>query len=545
MSVLPITTKRFRRKTPIMGLRWPTHWSWTHLLLLLATTSVAILLLLTPVYLLIRTAGAGQAALDLLLRPSTLATLGRTVWLASSVTVASIAIAVPLAWLTTCTDLPGRKLLTILSALPLVLPSYVFAYLIASLLGPRGLMQQALEPLTGLTRLPDIYGFPGAFLTLTLMSYPYIFLSVRAGLKRLDPVQLEAARSLGMSPLQAFRRITLPQLRPAIVAGSLLVSLYVLRDFGAVTMMRYDTFTRVIYLQYRSFADRAMAASLALVLVALTAVVLYFEWRSRSRAQYARRSVGAGRQTQLIALGRWRWVAVAGVMALVGLALLLPAGGLLYWFIRGLDTLTLTNLLPAASNSLLASLGAALLAVLAALPVAIMSVRRPSGWSQLLERLTYAGYALPGLVIALALVFFGLNVARPLYQTLPLLLIAYVVLFIPQAVGTARASLLQVPRSLEEAGRSLGYPSLHVLRRVTLPLLRPGLAAGATLVFLTCMKELPATLILSPAGFNTLSTAVWSNISEAFFAQAAAPALLLILLSSIPLAYLTFSRETH
>lgn len=550
MSVLPLVTRRLRLYFPkpagwVSGLAKPLSWSPATYFLVLAALAVAGLLLLTPIYLVVRTVGAGTAVLDTLFKLSTLETMGRTVWLAGSVTLASIALGVPLAWLTTCTDLPGRRFWTVLVALPLVLPSYVAAYLVASLFGPRGLLQQALQPIWGLERLPDIYGFPGAFLVLTLMSYPYVFLSVRAALQRLDPVQVEAARSLGLSSAQAFWRVTLPQLRPAMVAGGLLVALYVLRDFGAVTMMRYDTFTRIIYIQYRSFADRSVAAALALVLVGMTATILYFEYRTRGKAQYARRSVGTARKRRLTRLGRWQIAGLLFVVLVVAVALVLPAGGLLFWLGRGLEgPLSPAALAGPAGGSLLVSLGAALLALGAALPVAILVVRRPGTWSHLLERLTYAGFALPGLVIALALVFFGAAYVPALYQTLPMLLVAYVILFLPQAVGSARASLMQVPRSVEEAGRSLGHSPATVLRRVTLPLIRPGLLAGAALVFLTCMKELPATLLLSPAGFRTLSTGVWANISEAFFAQAAAPALAIILLSSIPLAWLTW-RENN
>jgi len=224
-----------------------------------------------------------------------------------------------------------------------------------------------------------------------------------------------------------------------------------------------------------------------------------------------------------------------------------------YWLWRGLNQDWLVrDLGPAQSNvaSLLAlarpaghsfavSLGAALLTVALALPVTFLAVRRPGRLAHLLERLTYTGSALPGIVVALAYVFIGANYAPALYQTLPMLLIAYVVLFLPQAVGSERTSLLQVSPSLEDAGRSLGMRPWGVFRRVTLPLVRPGLLAAAAMVFLTAMKELPATLILSPIGFDTLAVQVWANISEAFFARAAAPTLLLILLSSAPLALLT------
>ncbi len=540
MSVQPTINKQLDLTFLRLFPKRQIHWHIPRLLLMLAGVLVGGLMLLTPVYLLARTVGAGSAAVDMLLKPTTLQTVGRTVGLAGAVTLASIALAVPLAWLTTCTDLPGRRFWLVAAALPLALPSFVAAYLLASTFGPKGLLQQTLQPLFGVERLPGIYGFPGAFLALTLMSYPYILLTVRAAFRRMDPALVEAAQSLGYTPMRAFWQVTLPQLRPSIMAGSLLVALYVLRDFGAVTMMRYNTFTRMIYIQYQSFSSRSLAAALSLVLIGMTAVILYLEMRARGRAQYARRSVGAARQQKLVKLGAWRWPAALLIGSLVTVALLGPAVSLIYWLARGIMRgQEVSALWQASWNSVTVSLAAAAAAILAALPVAVLSVRQPGRFSHTLERLTYAGYALPGIVIALAFVFFGANYLRSLYQTLPMLIIAYVILFVPQAVGATRSSLLQVPRSLEEAGRSLGKRPLQVFRSITFPLLRPGVLAGLALVFLTAMKELPATLILSPIGFGTLATAVWSNISEAFFAQAAAPALLIILLSSVPLAILT------
>jgi iron(III) transport system permease protein len=187
-------------------------------------------------------------------------------------------------------------------------------------------------------------------------------------------------------------------------------------------------------------------------------------------------------------------------------------------------------------NSLTASGVGAAITVLAALPIAILAVRRPSRLTRLLERLTYSAFALPAIAVALALVFFGINYARFFYQTFPMLILAYAILFLPQAAGALRAALLQVHPSLEEAARGLGRGPAQVFLTITAPLIRPGLAAGASLVFLTAMKELPATLILAPIGFKTLATSVWSAVSEAFFAQAAAPALLIVVVSSLSLA---------
>jgi iron(III) transport system permease protein len=541
-----------------LGQSWlrQQHWSPFHWLLVGSATLVAALILLVPAYLLLRIGGAWTEAWETLAQPRTLEILGNTLGLAVAVTAVSILIAVPLAWLTTSTDLPGKRFWAVVVALPLVVPSYVAAYLFASILTPKGLLQQMLYPILGIERLPNFYGFPGAFMVLTLVSYPFIFLTVRSALKKMDPALVEAARSLGLSPWRAFWRVTLPYLRPSITAGGLLVMLYTLRDFGAVTMLQYSTFTRIIYNRYQGYR-LDVAAAMALVLVVVTAVILYLEQRSQGKARYARVSIGVARAQTPAKLGRWRWLGLGFTGLLSFWALLVPAFGLAYWFWRGLrqdwavknlgvaqtNVESLLTLLEPAWNSLSASLLGAGLAMLLALPIAILVVRHPGRLSRLFERLTYASFALPGIVVALAFVFFGANYASSLYQTLPMLLAAYVILFIPQAVGAQRSSLLQVSANLEEAAQSLGQRPFAIFRRITLPLVKPGMLAGGALVFLTCMKELPATLILSPLGFSTLSAQIWTNIGEAFFARAAAPTLLLLLLSSIPLAWMTLREK--
>jgi iron(III) transport system permease protein len=529
----------------------------TTLILVAAAMLVTSLILLIPVYLLVRSIGAGQEALSSFMSLRTVQLLGNTVLLAAAVAFGATLLAVPLAWLTAATDLPGRRLWAILAALPLIFPSYVAAFIYVSTLSPKGLLQQLLNPLIGLERLPDFYGFSGAFFVLTLITYPYILLTVRGAFRHLDPSLVEAARNLGLTPWQAFWRVTLPHLRPAITAGVLLVALYVFRDFGAVTTLQYNTFTRIIYNRYLSYRLE-MAALFASILVILTTVVLLLEQRSRGRSRYDRLSIGCSRRPQLTSLGRWKVPALIYVAAIVTVALVVPLATLLYWLWRGWQNqqsaagpgtidgnlASLTGLIEPAWHTVSASFLAAFLTVMLALPVAILVVRRPGRLSRMFERVAYAGFALPGIVVALALVFFGINVFPSLYQTLPMLLAAYVILFIPQAIGAERASLLQLSPSLEEAGRSLGQHPFSVLRRITLPLIRPGLVGGALLVFLTAMKELPATLILSPLGFSTLAAQVWTNIGEAFFARAAMPTLLLLLLSSIPLAWLTL-RDSH
>jgi iron(III) transport system permease protein len=520
------------------------RWSQVSILMGFWTAALALIILLPIVYLAIRAIGADSQVWGLVIRISTLMTLFRTALLAIAVTAASICLALPLAWLTVRTDLPLRRFWTVATVLPLVIPSYVGAYLFVASFGPRGMISQGLINL-GLPPLPSIFGFPGAWIILTLFSFPYLLLSIRAALQGLDPALDESARSLGYGPWRTFFKMTLPQLHPALAAGSLLVSLYVLRDFGAVSILRYDTFTRVIYTQYQSSFDRTSAAVLSLILICMTLVILWFDRWSRNRLRYDYNIQGGRRVPALIKLGVWRIPALVFCGAVVFLGLVTPAGVLFYWLVRGIQVgEQLTGVWMAARNSLLVSFLAAAITVIAAIPFVVLNVRYPNRWSFLLERLTYIGYALPGIVIALALVFFGTRFAISMYQTIPMLLLAYLILFLPQAIGVLRASLLQVSPILEEAARSLGRHPVNVFRTITLPLVKPGVLAGASLVFMTTMKELPATLILSPIGFKTLAMSIWMDVSEAYFARAAVPALILILISSLSISFL-LSKENR
>ena len=511
---------------------------------LLPALLVGAAMLLPALYLVIRGASASDQAWDLLFRMRTLETLGRTTLLIVCVTALSAAIAVPAAWLTARSDLPFRRVWTVLLALPLVIPSFVGAFLYASALGPRGMLQGLLEAAFGVQRLPDIYGLTGATLVLTLLSYPYLFLTVRGAIANLDPATDESARSLGHGAWSAFFRVTLPQLKPSIAAGSLLVALYTLSDFGAVSLMRYNTFTFTIYQQYESSIDRSIAAVLSLVLVAMAVVILMAEGYTRGRQRYYRSGAGAAREPAAVKLGRWRWVAMASFGTVLALALALPTGMLAFWLARGVSAgEPLLLLWSATLNSVYVSAAAALVTVAMAIVMAVLLVRYPTRLNRVLEPVGFTGYALPGVVVALALVYFGAQYARPLYQTHWLLIFAYAALFFPVALGSVRAALLQVSPRLEDAARGLGHNPLRVMLRITAPLMRSGVIMGAALVFLLTMKELPATLILGPVGFKTLATAVWSASSEAFFAQAAAPALMLILMSSVPMTLLVMREK--
>ena len=387
-----------------------------------------------------------------------------------------------------------------------------------------------------------------AWLILSLFTYPYVYLNVSASLAGLDPSIEDAARGLGRGALATFFTVTLPMLRPSILAGMLLSALYAVSDFGVVTLLRYDSLTRAIYVQYRASFDRSYAAALSLVLIVFALSLLFAEMRLRGNGRQARLGPGVARKPRKLDLGIWRYPALAYVLAVLGLSLVLPVLVLADWLVRAWRRGDDFGQLGSATwNTLMLGTLGALLTSLLALPVAILAVRYRGRVSQTIERLTYVGYGLPGLTIGLAFVFIGANYLPRFYQTVPLMLIAYLVRFIPQAVGAIRSSLLQIDPTLEDASRGLGESSRGTLRRVTVPLAFPGIGAGALLIFLTVVKELPMTLLLRPTGMETLATEVWTASNTSAFGRAAAPAMLLMLLSVIPaLVLLNRSRaERH
>ncbi|WP_179202253.1 ABC transporter permease [Streptomyces caniscabiei] len=496
-------------------------------LVLLAPACVAALFALLPLgYLAVRALERGPGyAWNVVADERTLQLLGRSLGLAAVVVAACLVLGVSLAWLTARTTLPAARAWSVLATLPLAVPSYVAAF-------------------AWLAAVPATSGFIGAALALTLVSFPYVHLPVAAALRGIDPAQEEAARSLGHGPLRTFLRVTLPQLRPAAAGGALLVALYVLSDFGAVSLMRYDTFTRAIHTSYRASFDRTPAAALSVVLVLMTVALVAAEARTRGRAGHARTGGGTARPAAPMPLRRWRIPALVWCAAVAAAAVAFPLATLGYWLAVGTSaTWDLDALAQAASATLGVAAAGAALTTLLALPVGVIAARHRGRGARLLEQTAYAGHALPGITVALSLVFFAVRYAYPLYQRLPLLVCAYAVLFLPVAVAATRAAVLQAPPVLEDVARSLGRSPLRVLREVTLPLAAPGVAAGAALTFVVCMKELPATLLLRPTGMDTLATRLWTETGAGSFAAAAPYAAALILLAAVP-SYLLGRHRT-
>jgi iron(III) transport system permease protein len=491
-----------------------------------AALPAAVLASLPLVYLVIRTAGAGlDAVVDILWRPRTVELLVRSLGLASVVTLASLVIGVAWAWVVTRTALAARRWWLVLGVLPLAVPSYLAAYAWLSL-------------------VPGLPPFLGSAVVLTLVCYPYVLLPVAAALSRVDPAAEDVARSLGRGPLRVLLTVTLRQVRPAAVAGGLLVALYVLSDFGAVALLRLDTFTRVIYTSYRAGFDPVPAAVLSVVLVVVTGVIAAAELRSRGRARQARLGSGVARRARLVTLGPAGAAGVhAAMLAVVVAALVVPLVTVLWWLGGSSRGVVLGEVISASAVTVGLAVAAAALTTLVAAPVGFLAARYPSRSSGRVERLSYVGFALPGIVVALSLVYLGVRVVYPLYQTTTMLLLAYLVLFLPMAVGSIRAAVSTTPPVLEEVARSLGRPPLQAFTSVTLPVIAPGVLAGAALVAVTVMKELPATLILRPIGVETLATELWSATASGAYAAAAPYAAALMLVAIIPAGFLAARTE--
>lgn len=449
--------------------------------------------------------------------------------LAVGVTVASVAVAVPLGWLTHATDLPFRRAFRVLLNLPLAVPSYVTGFVVVAAFGPAGWAQEVL----GRT-IADVYGYWGAWLAL-LFTYPYALIPVQAALARMDPRQWDAARSLGATPVRAFASVVLPRLRGAIGAGGLLVALYAMSDFGAVSLLRYESLSYVIYVRYRSLFDKEEAIFLALLLalVALAFIVVYRFVRGNADGRGVQ---ATARIWPVVPLGRWRWPAFGFCALVVAAGLGLPVATVGVWLVRGLGQ---GNTLGDVTTETWTTLGVGTVAALITVGIALIPALVGRFGNPRLARAVHAsshvGYALPGIVVALSLVFFAIRFAGPFYQTTALLVFAYVVRFLPLAVGVLEDGLdAQNPR-LYDAARSLGCPPVAAWGRVVLPCAGTAVIAGLLIVFMSVIKELPATLLLSPLDFSTLATRIWSLTEEAFFTAAAPPVLILVVLAGAAL----------
>lgn len=488
-------------------------------LLLLAAGAVVAATLLPLIYLGQRAFERGAAfVVEELSRPHTVALVGRSLLLVTVVTAACVVLGVGFAVLLSRTDLAGRRWWAVALTLPLAMPSYLLAFLWVSL-------------------FPSVSGFWGATLVLTLVSYPFVLLTTMAALARVDPAHEEVARSLGLGSVAVLFRVTLRQARAAIAAGALLVALYVLSDFGAVAAMRYEVFTWVIYGAYRSGFNPSRAAVLSLILLVFAVVLVVAERGARGLAA-ARLGPGSPRPAPRARLGRWRYPASVPGLSVVTLAVVIPSIALAEWLFAGGLRWDTERWWSALTSTIWLSLVAAVVCTAAALPLGLLAARYRTTTTRLLESAGYLAHGLPSIVVAISMVSVGVLLLLPIYQREPLLILGYLVLFVPLAVGSVRAAIESSPPRLDEVAQSLGHSPLRVFLSVTARAAAPGIASAAALVLLTCMKELPVTLLLRPTGVDTLATRLWGYSSVSDYAAAAPYAAALLLFAAIPTALL-------
>ncbi len=464
--------------------------------------------------------GLAQGLGDVLTRAGELdilATVARVFLLAITTTMLAAIMGVPLAWLTVRSDLPGRQLVRWLAPLPLAIPPYIGAIVYQIVLAPKGPVNATLVRILDLpanAQVVGIYGVAGAAWVLSLFVFPYVFLLVAAGLERMNPALEEVARATGMSRWGVFFKVTLPMLRPALVGGSLMVFLYAWADFGVVSLLRVRTLTTVVYDYVQGTMDWTIPASLSVFLTLITVAVLVAQLRILGRGTYAQ-VAGATRPASPVPMGRWRIPAMAFGFLVLLCAIGVPVVVLAFQAarLRAADMATfLSQQIPHIFNSLSTAAIGATLAIILALVIGWLQARRRLGRG--VSTLFQIGYAIPGTVLGLGMVGFFQMALPWLYGNAGVLILGYLVLFVTPALQGVSAALAQISSSLEDAARGLGRGPLATFWEVTLPLVRPGLVGAWVLVFILCMRELAATLILRPPGVDTLPVRIWIHTMD-------------------------------
>jgi iron(III) transport system permease protein len=496
--------------------RLPAASSWT----MTIAVSVALLALMPLGFVLWATVATGwETAQQLIFRSRVGELMINTILLVIFTIPICTLVSVALAWLTERSDLPGARLWSWLCVAPLAVPAFVHSYAWVGL-------------------WPGIHGL-GAGVAISVVAYfPFVYLPVSAAFRLLDPALEDQAASLGLAPSSVFRRVVLPQLRLALCGGALLIGLHLLAEYGLYAMIRFDTFTTAIIDQFQSTYNGVAAYMLALVLVACCFVLLGLEAALRGRRRYARLGPGVARQVRIVRLGKWTYPCLLLPVIASAFSLGIPAFTLGRWLVAGgtgiwrMDEIGL-----ALGQTLVICLVGGLATTAAAVPIAWLSVRRPTRASRFLEACYYLASSMPGVVVALALVTITVRLLLPLYQTLITIVLAYVIMFLPRALVSLRASIAQVPVELEQAAASLGRSPANALWSTTVRLAAPGAAAGVALASLGIMNELTATQMLAPNGTRTLAMAFWALTGEIDYAGAAPYAVLMVLFS-LPLTWL-------
>jgi iron(III) transport system permease protein len=520
MSSMPLTAAaRTARRTPARRAR--RRLGGAPLGLLAVSALVAVVVVLPVAITLVQGLEGGTSAAIKSIDASSPRTL-----LLHSVLVAAVAaplaglLGVSSAWFIERTNLPARRLWTLLAVAPLTMPLFVTSYAWATL----GTLLQ---------------GFLGAAGIIAFSYYPIVFLLAAVALRGMDPALEETARSLGLNTRRTFFRVVLPQLRPALLGGMLLVVLDTLVEFDAFVALKYQTFTVHIYAQYELSFSASGAAALSMFSIVLCLLLLFAESRLRGGANYTRVSHGARRPPARYRLGVATLPALLWFLASAAISVGIPVGTLIYWFTQSTSaglagaSANVRYLGPATLTSVGLGVSGALIALVFSLPIALIAVRHRGRLATVLERSTYLSFALPDLVAAIALAYAASHYAPGLYGSIVLLVLAEAMLFVPFAVVAMRATLGQIEPALEDSARSLGLGPLRTFARVTAPLARPGMAAAGVLVFAFVLGDLGTAQVLLPPNLYTLGTEFQANSATVAFAAAAPFAAVLVGLSML------------
>ena len=468
-----------------------------------------------------------------------------TIILVLSVTFTTIVISLFLSWATEMCKLKFVKFWRILLIVPMVVPSYLAGYLFILFYGPKGAIYQFLNNLGINVNMPDLYGFWGAWLCLSLICFPYVYINLSTSLKLVDKKLEEASRVLGHNHFQTFYRIIFPNIKNSLFAGSILVALYTLSDFGAVAALQYNTFTLAIYTKYRSF-DFSGAASSALILILISMPIIFYSVKMFVLNSYkiSQRPSNFS-NLKLFDLKKYEILVQLVIFFIVLTSIFIPflmIFTLIFkthlGFVETLDLIKWSAVFNTFGGAIINSM----LCVFISLCLVLNISKKNSKLRLIFENLMYFGYTLPGLVIALAFVYFSINYFFSIYQTWVILILGYTVLFLSAGYAPINTNVQLIGEKYTVASKSLGKNFSSTFSNILLPLYMPGILKGFLNVFILTAKELPVTLILAPLNFHTLSTVIWDNLEEANFSAAGIGSFLLILIISIP-TYLSVHAE--
>ncbi len=478
--------------------------------------------------------------------------LKNTLMLMLGVGVMVMLLGVSLAWLTAVCEFPGRRWLDWALVLPLAIPTYVVAFVALGLMSYSGPVLTAWRTIFGQDAwYPEIRTPLGVILVMSAVLYPYVYMLARSAFLQQGRTLTDAARALGRGPIASFIQVVLPMARPAIVAGMALALMEALADFGAVAVFNYDTFTTAIYKSWFGFFNLQAAAQLASLLLIFVAIALVLEQQARGRGKVHQHAL---KRHDRIRLTGWRGLLASGYCLFILLvAFLVPFCQLIIWVIHtGLAGFDQRFLQLAQHTFLLGALSAALVGIMALL-VAFGQRLAPTRGMASVTRLTALGYALPGSVLAVGVIivftFVDRTVLWPLMRHLlgessvagqvlvgsvVALLTAYAIRYFSVGLGPIQSGLERIRPQFQEMAQSLGHSQWQVIRRVYLPLMTPGLMTALILVLVDVMKEMPATLLMRPFGWDTLAVRVYEMTAEGEWERAALPALALVLISMVP-----------